>query len=347
MLTYTDLEVAGRTVFVRSDLNVPLAPDAEGQQRITFDGRIVAALPTIRALTDRGARVLVGSHLGRPKGQVAPALSMKPVAARLGELFGSEIQCANDVIGPSAQSIAAWLTDGSVGMIENLRFESAETSKDDAERMAFAQKLASMVDVYVDDAFGVAHRKHASVYELAQLRAHAAGQLVMTEVDVLERLTHDPQRPYTVVLGGSKVSDKLGVINALLDRVDRLIVGGGMMFTMLAARGDTVGKSLLERDRIADVNQLLARAESLDVDVVLPVDVVVAPSVSADVSSSVVDVAAMPDAQMGLDIGPRTREIFAAKIRDSRTVFGTVRWVSSRSSSSPQAPRPWPRRCET
>jgi phosphoglycerate kinase len=321
VLTYTDLDVTGRTVFVRSDLNVPLALNDDGEQLITFDGRIVAALPTIRDLMDQGARVLVGSHLGRPKGQVDPTLSMAPVAARLGELLGSEVQCAEDVVGPSAQSVASWLADASVGMIENLRFEPAETSKDEGERRAFAQKLASMVDLYVDDAFGVMHRKHASVYELAQLRAHAAGRLVMTEVDVLQRLTSEPERPYTVVLGGSKVSDKLGVIRALLDRVDRLVVGGGMMFTFLSAQGKSVGKSLLERDRIEEVKALLTRAEQQGVEVVLPVDVVVAGAVTAEAPTRVVYAGAIPDDQVGLDIGPRSREIFAEKIGQSRTVF--------------------------
>ncbi len=321
MLTYTDLDVTGRTVFVRSDLNVPLALDDDGEQHITFDGRIAAALPTIQDLMERGARVLVGSHLGRPKGQVDPALSMAPVAARLGKLLGSEVQCAEDVVGPSAQSVSSWLADGSVGMIENLRFDPAETSKDTAERRAFAQKIASMVDLYVDDAFGVMHRMHASVYELAQLRTHAAGRLVMTEVDVLKRLTKDPQRPYTVVLGGSKVSDKLGVIRALLDRVDRLVVGGGMMFTFLAAQGKSVGKSLLERDRIDEVNALLARAAKQGVDVVLPIDVVVAQAVRDDATASIVEADSIPDEQIGLDIGPRSREIFAEKIAQSHTVF--------------------------
>jgi phosphoglycerate kinase len=307
--------VSGRRVLVRADLNVPLDKTTRA---ITDDGRIRASLPTLQALREAGARVVVAAHLGRPKGAPDPQYSLAPVAARLGELLGTEVPLAADVAGEDAQAKAGQLGDGDVLLLENVRFEAAETSKDDAERGGLADRFAALADTFVDDAFGAVHRKHASVYDVALRLPHVAGRLVATELDVLTRLTRDPERPYVVVLGGSKVSDKLAVIEALLPKVDRLLVGGGMCFTFLAAQGHGVGKSLLESDQVETCRRLLAAAGDR---IVLPLDVVCAPEFSADVETTTVPVESIPDDQMGLDVGPRTVEAFGRELGGARTVF--------------------------
>lgn len=313
--------LAGTRVIVRCDLNVPLKDGV-----ITDDGRVRASLPTLNALINAGARVVVCSHLGRPDGAPDPKYSLEPVAQRLSELLGQPVAFARDTVGESAQDAVASLEDGEVAVIENLRFNAGETSKDESERQAFARELAGLGDALVSDGFGVVHRKQASVYDLAQLVPSAAGLLIQKELEVLDRLTENPERPYTVVLGGSKVSDKLGVIEHLLPRVDKLLVGGGMMFTFLVAEGHKVGASLLEQDQIDTVKGYLATAKERGVEIVLPVDAVVAASFSADAEHVVADADALEDTAfgasgLGLDIGPRTAEIFADAIRDSRTVF--------------------------
>jgi phosphoglycerate kinase len=313
--------VAGRRVLVRSDLNVPLADDASGARVITDDGRIRASLPTIVALSDAGARVVVCAHLGRPKGEPKPELSLAPVAARLAELLDRPVRLATDTAGDSATATVAALGDGDVALLENLRFEAAETSKDDAERGAFADRLAALADAYVGDGFGAVHRKHASVYDVPQRLPHYAGGLITTETDVLRRLTTDPERPYVVVLGGAKVSDKLGVIANLLSSVDRLLVGGGMAYTFLAAQGHEVGTSLLEADQLDTVRGFLAEAEKRGVPLLLPTDVIAATEFSADAPHEVVRTDAIPADRMGLDIGPDTRVTFAAALADAKTVF--------------------------
>jgi phosphoglycerate kinase len=312
--------VSGRRVLLRADLNVPLdrARLSDGAAAITDDGRIRASLPTLQELRDAGARVLVAAHLGRPKGAPDPQYSLAPVAARLGEVLGSEVPLAADVAGDDAKDRAGALGDGDVLLLENVRFEAAETSKDDAERGELADRLAALADVYVDDAFGAVHRKHASVYDVAQRLPHAAGRLVARELDVLTRLTTDPERPYVVVLGGSKVSDKLAVIEALLPKVDRLLVGGGMCFTFLAAQGKGVGGSLLETDQVDTCRRLLDEAGDR---IVLPVDVVCAADLTDDAETTVTDAGAIPDDQKGLDVGPRTVELFAGELAGARTVF--------------------------
>jgi phosphoglycerate kinase len=307
--------VSGRRVLLRADLNVPLDKDTGA---ITDDGRIRASLPTLQALRDGGARVIVTAHLGRPKGAPDPQYSLAPVAARLSELLGAPVPLAGDVAGADAAAQAAALEDGGVLLVENVRFEAAETSKDDAERGRLADRLAALADVYVDDAFGAVHRKHASVFDVAERLPHYAGRLVARELDVLTRLTTDPERPYVVVLGGSKVSDKLAVIEALLPKVDRLLIGGGMCFTFLVAQGHGVGKSLLEADQVDTCRRLLAEAAD---KIVLPVDVVCAPEFSADVETTVVPVSEIPDDQLGLDVGPRTVELFGTELGGARTVF--------------------------
>ncbi|MEU7000726.1 phosphoglycerate kinase [Nonomuraea sp. NPDC046570] len=311
-----DLDVKGRRVLVRVDLNVPL--DGE---TITDDGRIRASVPTIKALAERGARVVVCAHLGRPKGKPNPAFSLRPVAARLSELLGTEVAFATDVVGPSAQQAVAALGDGGVALLENLRFEPGEESKDDDERAAFAGRLASLAELYVGDGFGAVHRRHASVYDVPKLLPHAAGGLVLAEVQVLKKLTENPERPYVVVLGGAKVSDKLGVIANLLTKVDRLLIGGGMAYTFLAAQGHEVGGSLLQADQLDQVRGFLNEAAKRGVDLVLPVDVLAATHFAADAAYDVVDATAIPADRQGLDIGPRTRELFATKLADARTVF--------------------------
>jgi phosphoglycerate kinase len=307
--------VSGRRVLVRSDLNVPLH---KGTGEITDDGRIRASLPTLQALREAGARVVVAAHLGRPKGTPDPQFSLAPVAARLGELLGDPVPLAADVAGDDATAKAAALGDGDLLLLENVRFEAAETTRDEAARGELADRLAALADIYVDDAFGAVHRRHASVFDVAQRLPHYAGRLVARELEVLTRLTTDPQRPYVVVLGGSKVSDKLAVIEALLPKVDRLLVGGGMCFTFLAAQGHGVGSSLLEADQVDTCRRLLDEAGDR---IVLPVDIVCADAFAADAEISVTPADAIPDDLMGLDIGPLTVDLFTAELVDARTVF--------------------------
>jgi phosphoglycerate kinase len=320
MKTIDDLDVAGRRVLVRADFNVPLEESGDGTRRITDDGRIRAALPTITSLRGRGARVILAAHLGRPKGEAKPELSLAPVAQRLAELLGAPVVLAGDVTGPSARAIVADMQDGDVVLLENVRYDKREDSKDDAARAELAAELASLADLFVSDGFGVVHRKQASVSDVAHLLPHAAGRLVLSEVQVFQKVLSDPDRPYAVVLGGSKVSDKLGVITNLLQSVDRLLIGGGMCFTFLAALGKNVGSSLLESDQIETVKGLIADAEKRGVDLVLPVDVVVATAFSADAEHKVVSVDDIEDGWMGLDIGPNSRALFAGALADCRTV---------------------------
>jgi phosphoglycerate kinase len=315
--TIDDLgELRGRRVLVRSDLNVPLQGST-----ITDDGRVRASVPTIRRLADAGARVLVVAHLGRPKGTPDPAFSLRPVAERLAELLGSPVLFANDTVGAEALHIASAIGDGEVAVLENVRFNAAETSKDDDERGAFADQLAALADVFVSDGFGAVHRKHASVYDVAARLPAAAGGLVEAEIDVLERLTSSPERPYVVVLGGSKVSDKLGVIDSLMEKADSLVIGGGMVFTFLAAQGNEVGSSLLEDDQLDVVEGYIEQASEQGVDLVLPTDIVVAPEFAADAPPTTVAADAMPADQMGLDIGPDSAVHFADVVRSAHTVF--------------------------
>ncbi|MEU4453586.1 phosphoglycerate kinase [Nocardioides sp. NPDC023903] len=308
--------VAGKRVLVRSDLNVPL----EGTT-ITDDGRIRASVPTIKTLADAGARVVVVAHLGRPKGEPDPAYSLAPVATRLGELLGAEVAFATDTVGDSASSVVGGLADGQVALLENVRFNAGETSKDDIERATFAAELAALVDAFVSDGFGVVHRKQASVYDVAKLLPSAQGDLVATEIDVLKRLTETPERPYVVVLGGSKVSDKLGVIDNLLGKADKLLIGGGMVFTFLKAQGYEVGQSLLEEDQILTVLGYLERAEEIGVEILLPTDVVVADSFGDEASARVVAANAIPSDSLGLDIGPESGQTYAAALEGAKTVF--------------------------
>lgn len=312
-------DLSGRTVLVRSDLNVPL----DGR-RITDDGRIRASAPTIEALAAQGARVVVCAHLGRPKGAPEARYSLAPVAARLREVLGRPVAFASDTVGDSAREVTSALTDGGVALLENLRFNAGETSKDDAERGAFADALVALVGeqgLYVGDGFGAVHRRHASVVDVPERLPHAAGGLVEKEVEVLRRLTSDPERPYAVVLGGSKVSDKLGVIDNLLETVDRLLVGGGMVFTFLKAQGHDVGTSLLEEDQLDTVRGYLERAAGLGVEIVLPVDIVAATAFAADAEHAVVPADAIPADRIGLDIGPASSALFAQRLADARTVF--------------------------
>lgn len=303
-------------MLVRSDLNVPL----DGST-ITDDGRIRASLPTLQTLLDAGARVLVTAHLGRPKGEPDPAHSLRPVADRLSELLGRPVGFAADTVGREAQRASAELSDGELVVLENVRFNAGETSKDDAVRGAFADELAALADLFVSDGFGVVHRKQASVYDVASRLPAAVGGLVQTEVEVLQRLTSTPERPYVVVLGGSKVSDKLGVIDHLLDKADTLLIGGGMVFTFLAAQGHDVGSSLLETDQVDIARGYLDRAAAQGVELVLPTDIVVAPAFAADAPATVVDAGSIPSDQMGLDIGPDSAARFAQIITSARTVF--------------------------
>ena len=324
MRSVDDLDVTGKRVLLRSDLNVPL--DLTGTGEITDDGRIRASLPVIAKLSERGARVVILAHLGRPKGAsfaeaAAGGPSLRPVAARLGELLGRPVSFATDVAGPSAQETVAALADGDVAVLENVRFEPAETSKDDATRAEFAQRLARLGDLYVGDGFGAVHRKHASVYDLPRLLPHAAGDLVRDEVEVLRQLTTDPARPFVVVLGGKKPSDKLAVIGNLLSLADRILICGGMAYTFLAAKGFGVGNSVLEADRIPAVKDVMAEAERRGVELVLPVDLVVATHFAPDAEHSVVAANAIPDDQEGVDAGPQTRALFAEKLADAKTVF--------------------------
>ncbi|MEU8425248.1 phosphoglycerate kinase [Micromonospora sp. NPDC048835] len=307
--------VSGRRVLVRADLNVPLDKQSGA---ITDDGRIRAVLPTLGALVEAGAKVVVCSHLGRPKGAPDPQFSLGPVAGRLGELLGAPVHFATDTVGESARSTVADLADGQVALLENLRFNAGETSKDEAERGAFADQLAAFGDAYVDDAFGAVHRKHASVFDVPARLPHVAGRLVLREVEVLSKLTADPERPYVVVLGGSKVSDKLAVIEALLPTVDRLLIGGGMCFTFLKAQGLEVGTSLLEKDMVETCRNLLERANG---KILLPVDVVVADAFAPDAAHDTVRVDGIPSHRLGLDVGPETVAGFSAALSQAKTIF--------------------------
>jgi len=327
MKSVSDLgDLRGKRVLIRCDLNIPL----DGT-KITDDGRIRASVPTLTQLRDAGAKIIVLAHLGRPKGQVNPKYSLAPAAKRLGELLGTEVKLAGDVVGDSAAETVAGLSDGDVAMLENVRFEPGEESKDEAERGALADKYAAFGDVFVSDGFGVVHRKQASVYDLASKLPNAAGTLVKAEVEVLQQLTQDPAKPYVVVLGGAKVSDKLAVIENLIKTADTLVIGGGMLFTFLAAQGYGVGKSLLEEDQIDTVKGYLAEAEKSGKRIVLPTDVIVAPEFKADAPPTVVAADRIPEDQLGLDIGPESAAAFAHVIKGAKTVFwngpmGVAEW---------------------
>lgn len=317
MKTIADLgDLRGKRVLVRSDLNVPLDGDT-----ITDPGRIIASAPTLRMLSEMGAKVIVCAHLGRPKGEPDAQYSLAPVARRLGTELGKPVRFATDTVGEHAREAVAAMSDGDVVLLENLRFNAGETAKSDADRAEFADALAGLADVFVSDGFGVVHRAQASVYDVARRLPHATGGLVEAEVNVLKRLTSDPERPYAVVLGGAKVSDKLGVIGNLLQTADRLLIGGGMVFTFLAAQGHEVGKSLLETDQIDTVKGYLDDAAARGVEIVLPVDVVAATEFSAEAEHEVVPAEAIPADRMGLDIGPLSAQLFADKLADCRTVF--------------------------
>ncbi|SCX11985.1 phosphoglycerate kinase [Candidatus Aquiluna sp. UB-MaderosW2red] len=314
-------DLAGKRVILRCDLNVPIKNGV-----ITDDGRIRASIPTIRKLVDLGAKVILCSHLGRPEGEPILEFSLAPVALRLEELLGQPVVFANDTVGPQAKAAAKLLEDGGVALLENLRFSKDETSKDPKERERFAMKLADLGEILVSDGFGVVHRKQASVFELAKIIPSYAGGLIESELEVLNKLTHDPVRPYTVVLGGSKVSDKLGVLGHLLPKVDRLVIGGGMVFTVLAALGHKVGKSLLESDQIATVKIFLEQAAALGVEVILPTDILVASSFAPDAEFEVVafdkiESTSFGESGIGLDIGPESAKSFAAAVSSSKTVF--------------------------
>jgi phosphoglycerate kinase len=313
--------LAGKRVVVRCDLNVPVKDGV-----ITDDGRVRASLPTLTALLEQGARVVIVSHLGRPDGAPEAKYSLEPVAQRLGELLGKPVAFAHDTVGDEATDAVAALEDGQIAVLENLRFNPGETSKDEGERRAFAEKLAAYGDAFVSDGFGVVHRKQASVYDLAELLPSAAGLLIQTELEVLDRLTANPERPYTVVLGGSKVSDKLGVIGHLLPKVNTLLIGGGMLFTFLKAQGHAVGASLLEKDQLDTVRGYLTKADELGVRIVLPTDIVVASKFGADADTAVTSADSIEETPfgasgLGLDIGPDTAAAFAEIIADSKTVF--------------------------
>ena len=310
------IDVAGKRVFLRCDLNVPLK---EGV--IKDDGRIKASLPTIQALLEKGASLVIAAHLGRPKGEAKPELSLAPVAKRLSELLGREVKFTGGVTGAGVTSAAESLQAGEILLLENIRFSAAETSKEESDRAVFAQELAQLADVYVGDGFGAVHRKHASVFDLPKLLPHAAGILVAAEVEVLKKLTQNPERPYGVVLGGAKVSDKLGVIENLLGKVDVLAIGGGMVFTFLKAQGKEIGTSLVEAEMLDVVTGLIATAEKNGVKLLLPTDIVVAPTFSADATPTLVSADAIPADQMGLDIGPVSAAAFAAEIVKCKTLF--------------------------
>ncbi|MBK6887686.1 MAG: phosphoglycerate kinase [Tetrasphaera sp.] len=309
-------DLRGKRVLLRSDLNVPL----DGTT-ITDDGRIRASIPTIKALTEAGARVIVCAHLGRPKGAPEAKYSLAPVAARLSELLGQPVAFAEDTVGPSAHAAVDGLADGGIVLLENLRFNAGETAKVDQDRAEFADALAGFADAYVSDGFGVVHRKQASVYDVATRLPSAMGGLVAAEVDVLRRLTEDPERPYAVVLGGAKVADKLAVIDNLLGKADRLLIGGGMLFTFLAAQGHEIGSSLFDADSVEACKGYIARAAETGVDLVLPVDIVCGKAFAADTETAVVDADAIPADMMGLDIGPKSAQLYADKLADARTVF--------------------------
>ena len=316
MTTLNDLDVQGKRVFLRCDLNVPLK---EG--KITDDGRIRASLPTINALLAKGASIVIAAHLGRPKGEAKPELSLAPIAVRLGELLGKPVTFAGAITGADVTAKADALAAGEILLLENIRFSAAETSKDEAERASLASELAKLADVYVGDGFGAVHRKHASVFDLPKLLPHAAGTLVAAEVEVLKKLTIEPARPYGVVLGGAKVSDKLGVISNLLGKVNVMAIGGGMVFTFLKAQGHEIGTSLVEIEMLDTVKGLIKQAEEAGVELVLPTDILVAPAFAADAPATLVAADAMPADQMGLDIGPDSAAAFAKAITACKTVF--------------------------
>lgn len=315
-MSLQQLDVAGKRVFLRCDLNVPLKDGV-----ITDDGRIKASLPTIKLLLEKGASLVIAAHLGRPKGEAKPELSLAPVAKRLSELLGSPVHFVGALLGEDVTRAAAGLKAGEILLLENIRYSAAETSKEEIERKEFAEQLAALADVYVGDGFGAVHRKHASVYDLPRLLPHAAGTLVGAEVEVLKKLTVDPARPYGVVLGGAKVSDKIGVISNLLNKVDVMAIGGGMVFTFLAAQGKEIGKSLVETELIPTVKELIEKAATSGVKLILPTDIVVAPEFAINATATTVSADAIPADQMGLDIGPDSAETFAAAITACKTVF--------------------------
>ena len=316
MPDFASLELVGKRVFLRCDLNVPLKNGV-----ITDDGRIKASLPTIKALLEKGASIVIAAHLGRPKGEAKPELSLAPVALRLGELLGKEIIFPGEVIGSEVTKSAQNLKAGEILLLENIRYSAAETSKEVNERALLAAELAKLADFYVGDGFGAVHRKHASVYDLPKLLPHAPGFLVSAEVEVLKKLTQSPDLPYGVVLGGAKVSDKIAVISNLLDKVNVMAIGGGMVFTFLAAQGKEIGSSLVERDLIPTVKDLIAQAAKNGVELHLPTDILVAPTFSADAPATLVSADAIPADQMGLDIGPESAKDFAKAIEKCKTVF--------------------------
>lgn len=312
--TLSQLDPQNTQVILRCDLNVPIKDGL-----ITDDGRIVASLSTIKKLLNANCSIVIIAHLGRPKGERKSELSLAPVAKRLGELLKINIEFSSDITGADAK--VSELKSGQILLLENIRFEAAETSKDEAERIELAKKLARYGKVYVGDGFGAVHRKHSSVFELAKMLPHAAGDLVAVEVEVLEKLTKNPSRPYGVLLGGAKVSDKIGVISNFLDKVNIIAIGGGMVFTFLAAQGKEVGKSLVEIDLIPTVKELLARAEKLGVKILLPTDIVVAPEFAENAKPTTVTADKIPNDQMGLDIGPESAVNFASEIKKCKTVF--------------------------
>jgi phosphoglycerate kinase len=320
MKTIDDIDVSNQRVLLRADLNAPMKQDANGVMQITDDGRLKASVTTINDLRKKNAKIVVLAHLGRPKGERKPELSLKPIAKRLAELVGSPITFIDDLNGSDTLTIVNALKPGEIVMVENIRYEKDETSKESTERQRLAKVLATLGDVFVIDGFGVVHREQASVTDIARLLPKAAGRLVQAEQKAFDKVLNNPVRPYVVVLGGSKVSDKLGVINNLISKVDKLLIGGGMAFTFLKAQGYEVGDSLLEVDRIDEVKQLIKTAQEKNVEIVLPVDVVISKELDGSAPISIVDAHQIPVGQKGLDIGPKTSELFANKIRDAKTV---------------------------
>ena len=320
MKTIDDLELNNQRVLLRADLNAPMKQDANGQMQITDDGRLRASVTTINDLRKKNAKIIILAHLGRPKGERKPELSLQPIAKRLGELVGVSIKFIDDLNDASTIKTVNSMQSGEIVMIENIRFEKDETSKDQSERQRLAQKLAQLGDAFVIDGFGVVHREQASVTDIARLLPKASGRLVQAEQKAFDRVLNNPDRPYVVVLGGSKVSDKLGVINNLITKVNKILIGGGMAFTFLKAQGYEVGDSLLEVDRIEEVKQLLLTAKEKNVEIVLPIDIVISTSLDGTNPVSEVDFDKIPVGQKGLDIGSKTAELFADKIRDAKTV---------------------------
>lgn len=320
MKTIDDLELNNQRVLLRADLNAPLRPDSSGAIQITDDGRLRASVTTINDLRNRNAKIIILAHLGRPKGERKPELSLKPIAQRLSELVGAPITFLEDVNSSQTEKIINNLKSGEIVMLENIRFEKDETSKDINERKRLATTLAKLGDVFVIDGFGVVHREQASVTDIARLLPKAAGRLVQAEQKAFKKVLDNPERPYVVLLGGSKVSDKLGVINNLISKVDKLLIGGGMAFTFLKAQGYEVGDSLLEIDRVAEVKELMKTAQKQNVEIVLPVDIVISKELDGTAEILVVDATQIPVGQKGLDIGPKTGDLFASKIKDAKTV---------------------------